>query len=126
MNVLIGKIDNRGIAMEVVRGERKPPLDVIEVERAHFLLLGREPDNGIAEKCKRAIRPIIAQWGGDGNKLRSNINDINPEVCTLPDVFQHIAPTDNQAVASLKPIVIVVKIKRTMSLITECMAKIPL
>ena len=130
-NVEVEEVDNHALdgvdhrlAVEVVVREREPPLDVVEVEGAHLLLLGVEPHDGIVEQGQMTFHAIVALWRTHLDKLLRDINGIDFKIMALHDIPRQIAAGENQAVARLEAKCLVVEIKIAVPLAAIGVAQI--
>jgi len=115
---------NHGLAVEVMAGEGMPPLDVVEVEHAHLLLLGVEAHDGVDEQRQMSLRAIIALRCADLDELLRNIHHINHEIKALHYILHQVAPRKDEAVARLEAERLVVEGEGAVSISTKGMCQV--
>ena len=114
-NHALDGVDHR-LAVEVVVREFQPLLDVVEIERAHLLLLWGEPHDGVVEQGHVPLHAVVALRCTHLDELLRDVDGIHLEILALHDVACHVAAGENQAVARLKAKRLVVELKIAMPL----------
>ena len=130
-NVEVEEVDNHALdgvdhrlAVEVVVREGQPLLDVVEVERAHLLLLGGEPHDGVVEQGQMPLHAVVALRRTHLDELLRDIDGIDFKILALHDASRHIAAGENQAVVRLEAKCLVVELKIAMPLATIGVAQV--
>ena len=114
-NHALDGVDHR-LAVEVVVREFQPLLDVVEIERAHLLLLWGEPHDGVVEQGQVSLHAVVALRCTHLDELLRDVDGIHLEILALHDVACHVAAGENQAVARLKTKRLVAELKIAMPL----------
>jgi len=116
-------VDHR-LAVEVVVREREPPLDVVEVEGAHLLLLSVEPHNGVVEQGQMTFHAVVALRRTYLDELLRDINGIDFKIRALNDVSRQITTGENQTVARLETKRHVVELEIAMPIVAIGVAQV--
>ena len=102
----------------------KPPPDVVEVEGANLLLVGREVHHGVIEQRQRPLHALVRLRRGNLDELRRDVDDLHTEILCRVDTFQQVAPPHNHAVAGSKCEDLVIVCKGTAPLMAVGMQQI--
>ena len=82
-----------GIAVETMGCLLQSALDVVEVQGTNLLLVGCQAHNGILEKRQMTTHSIVCLWSGDFDESLGHVDDIHPEIITLHEIPDEVAPT---------------------------------